>query len=292
LTPPSSSLRGIASMLASASFFVVNDSCMKLVMQHVPPFQVLSMRGAFGALFCLPLLLALGYGKDIGKTLSGWVPIRALAETFAILCFIVALAHMPLGDATAIFQIAPLLVVAGAALLWGEKVGAIRTVLIAFGVAGALLVAQPGAATASPYALLALVTAVGAAARDLASRKVAPDIPGLVVTFATILVVMTAAAISSLVSEAQVVPTGRDLLLSAAAGALLIGGHFFIYTAFRLAAARTLAPFYYAFTAWAVFFGLVIFGDWPNPLAMLGIALIVASGVAVILIHPPHKAET
>jgi drug/metabolite transporter (DMT)-like permease len=291
LTPPPSSLRGIASMLACAAFFVANDSCMKLVMAHAPPYQVLFMRGAFGSLFCLPLLLALGYRRRIALALDRWVLIRAMAETFAILCFILALAHMPLGDITAIFQLAPLLVVAGASLIWGEKVGAVRMLLIAVGVAGALLVAQPGAATASPYALLGLVTAAGAAGRDLASRKVPPDIPGLVVAFATILVVMAAAAISSLVSEAQVAPSGRDLLLSAAAGALLIGGHFFIYMAFRLAAARTLAPFYYAFTAWAVFFGLVIFGDWPNRLALLGIALIVASGVAVILIHPPHKAE-
>jgi drug/metabolite transporter (DMT)-like permease len=285
-------LRGIASMLACAAFFVANDSCMKLVMAHAPPFQVLFMRGAFGSLFCFPLLLALGYGGQIKLAWDPWILIRALAETFAIMSFILALAHMPLGDVTAIFQIAPLLVVAGASLIWGEKAGMVRTVLIAVGVAGALLVAQPGADTASPYAVFGLMTAVGAAARDLASRKVPPDIPGLAVAFATILVVMTAAGISSFVFEDPVLPAGRDLVLSATAGALVIGGHYFIYTAFRLAAPRTLAPFYYAFTAWAVFFGLVIFGDWPNRLALLGIALIVVTGLAVILIHPPHRAET
>ena len=43
------------------------------------------------------------------------------------------------------------------------------------------------------------------------------------------------------------------------------------------------APFYYSFTLWAVISGLVVFGHLPNALALAGILLVVASGLAVVL---------
>jgi drug/metabolite transporter (DMT)-like permease len=270
-------------MIVATATFVANDTCMKLAMAEAPPMQVLVRRGVAACLWCLPLLLLLGHGHAIARVFDRWVLLRCLCEIAAILAFVVALRSMAIADITAIAQIAPLLVLAGAALIWREPIGPARLVLVALGIAGALLVAQPGSGAASLLALLGFATAAGAAARDLVSRRVPRAIPALVVTFATLVTVMLAAAAVGLASEDWIAPTGRHIALMAAAGLFLMFGHLFVFLAYRLAPPRVVAPFFYCLTLWAAISGILVFGDIPNAPAIAGMALIVASGLAVLL---------
>lgn len=278
------SLPGIACVVLACGAFVLNDTCMKLVMADAPPLEVIFMRGVAASLCCLPLVLALGYAPFIRHAANRWVVARALFEAFAVLCFSIALAQMPIADITAIYQTAPLLVVGGVSLIWGERIGPTRIVLISLGIAGALLVAQPGATAASPLALLGFGTSIGAAARDIISRKVRQDIPALIVTFAILIIVMAVTGIASALFEDWVPPQPKHLVLVLVAGALLVGAQFAIFFAYRLTNARTLAPFYYSSTIWAVLSGLAVFSQTPNNLAIVGIMLILCSGLAVIAI--------
>lgn len=284
----SPNLRGILFMILAAGTFVTNDSLMKLVLATTLPMQVLVMRGAAAALWCFPLLFVLGHKAEIYRALNPWVLLRAACEVLAIMSFIVALKHMPIGDVTAIFQTAPLLVLMGVALVWGEKIGGVRMALIAIGVTGALLVAQPGSASASPYAIFGFITAIGSALRDLVGRKVPHDIPGLVVAFATIIVVMLAAATANTMFETWVAPPPQNIIEMLAAGFFLMCGHTFVFLAFRHGQAAAVAPFYYSFTLWAVLSGLVIFHDVPNWLSILGTVFILASGLASIALDRNH----
>ncbi len=281
----SANLRGIASMVLAAGAFVANDTCMKLAMADLPPLQVLALRGIAATLWCLPILLLCGYGKHLPSVLNPWVLLRCLAELVAIMCFIFALYYMPIADITAIIQIAPLLVLVGVALIWKERIGPLRWLLIGFGIVGALMVAQPGAPTASAFAILGFGTALGSAARDIVSRQVPPGIPGLVVAFSMILTVLMGAGAATLAFETTVTPSPDHIGLMAIAGFFLMFGHLLIFLAFRYAPARVVAPFNYAFTLWAVLSGLVVFGDVPNALAVAGMGLIMLSGLCVILLE-------
>ena len=284
----SSNLRGIFFMILAAGTFVTNDSFMKLVLANTPPMQVLVMRGVSAALWCFPLLFILGHKADIHRALNPWVLLRAACEVVAIMSFIIALNHMPIGDVTAIFQIAPLLVLIGVAAIWGEKIGKTRMTLIAIGVTGALLVAQPGSASASSYAAFGFLTAIGSALRDLVGRRVPHEIPGLVVAFTTIIVVMLAAGATNLTFETWVAPPPKNIIMMLAAGFFLMCGHTFVFLAFRHGKAAAVAPFYYSFTLWAVLSGLVVFHDIPNWLSVLGTVLILASGLASIALDRNH----
>ena len=203
----SSNLRGIACMILASGTFVANDSFMKLVLADTPPLQVLLMRGIAATLWCLPLVFIMGYGRDIHRVLNPWVLLRAAFEILAVVSFILALNHMPIGDITAIFQTSPLLVVAGVSLIWGERIGGPRMVLIALAITGALLIAQPGSSTASPYAAFGVLTAIGSALRDIAGKKVPHDIPGIVVALATIIAVMAVAGFVTAFFETWVPPS-------------------------------------------------------------------------------------
>jgi drug/metabolite transporter (DMT)-like permease len=272
-------------MLLATGAFVANDSCMKLALSDAPPLQVLIMRGIAACLWCLPILLILGHGRDLPKVFNRWVALRSLCEVFAILSFILALNEMPIADITAIAQIAPLLVLLGIWLFFGDRIGMLRLALIGVGITGALLVAQPGSEAASPMAILGFFTALGAAGRDIVTRKVPPGTPALIVTFSTLLIVMLCATVGSFAFETQVAPTPRHAWLMAIAGFFLMCGHLFVFLAFRIGEARVVAPFNYSFMIWAGLSGLLIFNEVPNALAIVGMALIMLAGLAVIALE-------
>jgi drug/metabolite transporter (DMT)-like permease len=288
--PAKSGLRGIFAMIMATASFVACDTCMKLVMADAQPMQVLFMRGVAACLWCVPMLLGLGHRNHIRGAADKWVLLRALLETVAVGSYVIALARMPIADILAIFQISPLLLLVGASFFWGERIGLLRYVIIALGIAGALLVAQPGTSTATPYAIFGFVTALASAARDLVARNIPRNIPVPVATFTTLMVVMLAAGAATAAFETWVPPSTRHLVLMAVSGFFLIFGHMFIFHAFRLASAGTVAPFYYAFTVWAVLSGIVVFGSFPDLLASAGMGLIVASGLANVAVERRRRS--
>jgi drug/metabolite transporter (DMT)-like permease len=217
---------------------------------------------------------------------------RNLLELAAILSYVVALANMPIADVVALGQITPLLVLLGVSVLFRERIGGVRMALIGLGFTGALMVAQPTMQGVSVYAVLGLSNAVFSAARDVAGRRVAGHIPGMIVAISAIIVVLVGAGVAHLATEDWVVPGPRHIALLVGAGIFLIFGHFFIFMAYRIGPTGVVAPFYYSFTVWAVISGIVVFNELPNALALAGIALVVASGLAIVLLDERRRRLT
>jgi drug/metabolite transporter (DMT)-like permease len=278
----SSRLNGIVSMVISMGLFIGSDSASKFAFAHVPVFELVMLRGLSAVVCCLVVIFSLGQTAGLGKMFNPWALARGLCEVGANLGFTLAILHLPMGDVTAVAQTAPLMVLLGASLFYGEKLGAVRLLLIGIGVSGALLVAQPGATTFSPYILLGFLVAVSAAGRDLITRKVPQGISSPIVALSVLCMLTLAGAVGTLAFETPLIPDLRYSLLIILAGALMVGGHVGVFLAYTLAPARTIAPFMYSLTLWAVLSSVVLFGDIPNLLAIIGVVLIVLAGLLVI----------
>ncbi|MBZ9854463.1 DMT family transporter [Mesorhizobium sp. CA13] len=285
-------VRGPLFMIVSTGSYLVNDTMMKLATAGLPSYEVLFLRGAAAALWGFPLLFALGYGKQIPLIFDKRVLHRNLLELAAILCYVVALANMQIADSTALGQVTPLLMLVGSSILFGERIGGQRMALIGLGFIGALMVAQPTMQGISVYALLALGNAALSAARDLTGRRVSAEVPGMIVAISAVVVVLIGAGAAHLVSERWIMPEPHHLLLMAGAGFFLIFGHFFIFMAYRVGPTSAVAPFYYCFTVWAVISGLLVFGQFPNALAVCGILLVVGSGLAIVSLDQRKRRLT
>jgi len=279
-----SNLGGIIAMLAATATFTVGDAFMKIAAEQLPPFEVLVLRCVVAGLVCALLVTLRREWHAIAGVLSLRTLLRAFGEALNTLCYVVALARMPLADVIAILQTAPLILILGAAFFYRERIGPIRVMLVLLGFAGALLVAQPGAGGMSSAAVLAFGAAVLIATRDLIGRGVPSEIPVTVVILATILVSLVVAGLASLALETWVTPTAPQLGLLGGAGLCLALGHAGLVLAYRLGETSSVAPFFYSFALWGVVAGLVIWGTLPNALALAGIALIVASGVTIVLL--------
>jgi len=103
------------------------------------------------------------------------------------------------------------------------------------------------------------------------------------VTFATNLMVMVTAGALSLGVESFVAPQGWHLAFLGCAGLFVTLGHVGVLVGYRLGRTVAVAPFFYSFALWGLISGLVIWGALPNALALAGIALIGASGVALLV---------
>lgn len=285
-------LRGPLFMVIACGAYVINDTMLKLATGGLPPYEVLFLRGVAAAIWGMPLLFLLGYRKQLPKLADRKVLLRNIFELGAILCYMLALTNMQIADSSALGQITPMLVLLGASVLFREKIGGVRMALIGTGFVGALMIAQPTMQGISVYALLALANAVFCAARDIAGRRVAAEVPGLIVAISAVLVVLVGAGITHLLLEHWVMPEPRHLLLVAGAGAFLITGHFFIFMSYRIGPTGIVAPFYYTFTVWAVLSGLVVFQQFPNALAIAGIGLVVASGLTIVALDERKRRLT
>ncbi len=286
-----SNLRGIGCMVLATAAFVTTDSLMKVAMAEIPPLQVLILRGLFATCWCVPTLFAMGLASQIPRAKNGWVLLRALSEALAVMCFVIALAKVPIGDITAIMQTSPLLVVVVAALLLRERIGLLRAALIGVGFIGAVMVAQPGSAATSVLAAVGFPAAILAAGRDLLARKVPGNIPAMITVLATLVVVMLCATVGSALLEHWVTPTSQHLLLIAISGLFLMFGQLFLFLAFRLAPASVVAPFLYVATLWAVLSGVLVFRDYPNAMSLAGMALVVGGGLAMVLLDQRRRRK-
>lgn len=285
-----SALPGILAMLGATASFVSTDTLAKIAMSDLPPLQVLFLRNVSATLWCGAAIVFYGLTRQLGGMGNRYVLLRSAAETGGVVAFFICLAQMPIADITAIIQIAPLIVLVAFAVIYKEVIGLWRWALILLGFLGALLVANPGAGGFSPVLLIALLIPFGAGLRDVFTRGVPAGIHGLVPSFAVILMVLTVAGIGHFAFEQWADLAWRHALLFAAAGLFLMFGQILILAAFRIAEARVVAPLLYSFMLWATLSGIFVFGDPLTWNGLAGMAMIVASGMALTLFAPARKS--
>jgi drug/metabolite transporter (DMT)-like permease len=278
----SQDLRAILAMVMAMGTLVASDSCVKLALASTPLFQLMLIRGLVAVMICLGLILVMGQAAQLPRMFDKWLVARGLLETVANVSFTLGLAYVAIADLTAIAQTCPLLVLLGAWFFHGQSLSRLRLVLILGGITGAMLVAQPGTGAVSLFASLGFLTAIAAAVRDLITPNVPRDTSPLIAALTVLVCLAATGAAGTLAFEEPVMPSTQVLLLMVLAGGLSVTGHLLLYTAYQLGDARTVAPFMYSLTIWAVLAGLLVFSEVPNGLAMAGMAVVAAAGLAII----------
>ena len=275
--------RGALLMIGSMACFVVNDACIKAAGQDLPLFQILVIRSIAASIMIWMLARAIGALRwDLPGRDWGWIALRSLAEAAAAYFFLTALINMPIANATAILQVLPLSVTLGAALFLNEPIGWRRMLAIAAGFAGMLLIVRPGPDGFSLYSGYALVAVLCVTARDLAVRKLSSEVPSMTVALIGSMAVLGFSTIMSLTIDWQPVSFGSGALI-AGASLFIIGGYVFSVWVMRMGEVSFVAPFRYTSLVWALIVGLIVFGDWPDGLTLLGAGIVVASGVFTLI---------
>lgn len=270
---------GAGLMIASMACFTLNDTLVKLTDGALPLGQLLTLRGVFSVLLIYVLARSLGGVRlDLGCRNWGLVGLRSVAEIGAAYFFITALLNLPLANVTAILQVLPLTVTLGAAIVFREAVGWRRALAIAVGFCGMLLIVRPGPEGLSIWSLYAVMAVICVTVRDLATRKLSVDVPGMTVTLAAAVAVLVFFGLYSTGETWQPVTLELWLLL-AGASILIFGGYYFSVQVMRTGEISFIAPFRYTGLIWALVLGWFVFGEWPSALTLLGAAIVVGMGL-------------
>ncbi|HWK15645.1 MAG TPA: DMT family transporter [Rhizobiaceae bacterium] len=275
----SSNMRGALFMTLAMSAFTINDAIAKHVADVMNIGQLIFVRGAFATVMIGTLAWASGAFRGGAWYSHPMVWLRAAGDLAASVTFLLALSRMPLANVSAVLQSLPLAVTMGAALFLGEPVGWRRWIAIVVGFAGVMIVVRPGFEGFDAYAIYALLCVLFCVVRDLATRRLPPHIPSLLVA------TVTAGCIGAF-GGLMTVPLGgwtpmdwRTTGELAIAAVLLITGYQFIIKAMREGDISFVAPFRYTALVWAITLGMVMFGDIPDLAMILGSALVIASGI-------------
>ena len=275
----SDNLKGALFMMGSMAGFTLNDAFIKLASSELPFFQIVFLRGIPATL--LMALVAHWFGlltfriprDDIRR-----VAIRSLAEIGAVYFFLTALFNMPIANAIAILQILPLVVALAGYLFLGEPLGWRRIMAIVIGFLGMLLIVRPGAEGFTIYAVYVLIAVLMVTIRDLATRGVSKETPSFTVAIASSTAVLVFAGFGATGTE-WVPLTPRLGLILLASSVFIAAAYLFGVLTMRVGEIGFIAPFRYTSLVWALILGVLMFGEWPEPITLLGATIVVATGI-------------
>jgi drug/metabolite transporter (DMT)-like permease len=277
--PRQDALKGGVYMAIAMASFVSNDTLVKLLSPELPVGTLIFWRGVFASLILLAALCINGSLPHLPMAASPKVVLRSLTDGIATILFITALVHMPIANLTSISHAAPLVVTALAAIFLKEHVGWRRTTAILVGFLGVLLITRPSSGGFDRYALMGVGVVAGVALRDILTRRIPSSVPALVVAFANSALVVAAAFVLAQIEGGLEMPRWHQLLHLVAAGVFLSLGYLFMVQTLRFADISASASIRYTGVLWALLSGIVVFGEIPHRLALVGIVLIVASGI-------------
>ncbi|TLP61531.1 DMT family transporter [Parasedimentitalea maritima] len=270
---------GALLMIGSMAGFTINDTLVKMVGGEMPLSQILTLRGVVATLLIYLLARRLGSLRwNLAKGDWGLVAARCVAELLSTYLFLTALMVTPLANLTAILQGLPLTITLGAALFFCEPVGWRRISAILVGFCGILLIVRPGVDGFGSGTLYALGAVIAITARDLLTRRMSSEVPSMVVTLLASLTVLVFGLVASTQVTWQPV-TVNSLAIVTGAAVFIFVGYLCSVMTMRVGDVAFVSPFRYTGLLWALLLGWLVFGDWPDPLTLLGAAIVVATGL-------------
>jgi drug/metabolite transporter (DMT)-like permease len=278
--------RGIVFMTSGMGCLVLNDSMMKYMVGSFDVAQIVVVRGLMAVTMLFAIARATGATSRLPRLANRTVGLRVVLDSLTTLLFIGSLMHLPIGNATAINLASPLMMALFAAFFLGEHPGPLRWLAIGAGFGGVVLVIQPRVDDFNAWALMCVAATVFQAWRDLLTRRIPPEIPGILIALGSLAFVTLVASALLLLQEWKPVSV-RDVGLLAIAAALLALGYWLIVNSMRHGEVSVVAPFRYSGLLVALTTGFIVWGDVPSPMAWSGIALLFASGI--YLLHADRR---
>ena len=265
-------------MIGAVFCFASMDATAKYLMKEIGPAQTIWARYTVQALLVTVLILPKIniYGKTKYPKLQF---LRSVALMMATTLFFFAFSRLGLAEASAIFNISPVLITLGAFLFLREQIGPRRVIGILVSLLGALIIIRPGSGVFTIYAILPLGAAIFYSTYSLATRFVGTDESPWTSLFYS--AIFGAICYSTYIVFHWNPMSNNALLLTIIIGLFGTAGHICLIKALTLGEASLVAPFIYTNLLFTTIWGVVLFGNFPDFWTIAGALIIVAAGIYV-----------
>ena len=270
--------KGIWLFCAAILLFSTMDIVAKDLMERHGSMQVVWARYAsqffWTVLVLSPRLLTLVKTNHLGLQL-----IRSACLFGGTFFFFTSIKFLALAEATAIFNISPLVITILSVVILKEVVGIRRWLGVLTGLAGALIIIQPGADLFTPASFLPVCAAICFAGYAISTRFLGSDEPHATSFFYTTLIGTIAASL--FIPFVWETPNTRDMFAMSTFGIIGACGHILLIIALGYAQASVLAPFTYLGVLFGAFWGFVFFAEVPGLATWIGAIVIIGAGLYV-----------
>ena len=291
---------GSLSAIIAVFCFSTNDVAIKFISKDYALHLVVLIRSLVGLMVLFLFIVPLSGGVQVLYTNRlGLHLLRGFCVVFANITFFLGLAALPLAEGVAIFFISPLLITIFSVVFLKEIVGPRRWAAVTIGLIGVLVILRPGSATFQTASLLPLSAAFGYATLHMLTRYIGKTESAASMSFyiqLTFLVVCLTLGLTigdgkfsgwndpslEFLFRAWSWPNNDHYLILILIGTTSAFGGFFISQAYRISEAAVVAPFEYIALPIAIFWGVIVFGEFPDKTTFIGIALILGSGLYII----------
>ena len=272
-------LKGILFMILAMAGFAFEDLFIKLLSTYFPISEVIIILGFTGT-FIFFIIALLQNAPIIHKDLlNKHVMIRTICELLGAVFFVTAIALTPLSSATAILQIAPLLVTIGAVIFFKEKVGWRRWTAVFIGFIGVLLIVRPGFEGFMPASIFAILGSVFLAARDLATRAMQVKLPSVTIALYAFIAFGISGILIIPFNSPMVLPTSNQIIYFIGASAFGVIAYYSLVISSRIGEMSVISPFRYSRIVFAMLLAIIILDENPDGLTLIGASIVVASGL-------------
>lgn len=258
---------------------LISDVFIKLLEPGAPIFQFAFVRCVISVLLLLPLASKL----DRNNLFAGFkIHIaRAHVHLAGLLCMVIALGHLPLATANAVFYAAPLLVMVLSAVFFSEKLTPLSVTAVFSGFAGIIVILRP--IEFNWAAIAALGSAFALAINAVMVRRLPKEQSTTHKLFLNYLLILPAAGALAWWEGAA---WNTEILLSALGSAVFILGYnMTVLLAYHQVDANQVTSAEYTGLIWAVAIGWIFFAEVPDIWFLVGSLMIV---VPLLLIGFQH----
>ncbi len=274
-------LKGALFALLAFAIFATHDVVIKYLGGTYEAPQIIF----FSVLFSFPLIVFIllrdAEGGSLRPVHPWWTAARTISSAIGAGGAFYAFSVLPLTQVYPILFAMPLLITVFAIPILGERVGIHRGIAVIVGLIGVIVVLQPRTATLTLGHFAALGAAVFSAFASIVMRKIGRDERTVVLQFYPLIVNFL--VMGALLPFVYVPMELVDLGASAVVASFAMMATACLVMAYRLAPAVIVAPMQYSQIIWASIFGAIFFGESLDRPTMIGTAIIIASGLYIVL---------
>jgi len=284
--------RGILLMLLASLSFAAMGGFAKVVSQALPPVEVTFFRNIFGVMLVGFSIYKVPLKQRGGKP---WLLLfRGSMGFAALLAYFYIMAHIPLGEAVTYNKTSPIFVAIFAYLFLNEKLHKNALFAIIIGFVGIILIAQPQGGSFDKYDILGIFSGIGAALAYTSIRELRKyyDTRAIVMSFMAVGTVapLFLMLITPYVTVSEnfdwmfaefVMPAGVEWGYVTAVGIFATISQLLMTKAYELTKAGIVGTISYSNIVFAVIIGVMLGDPIPGFWTVLGILLVITSGLLV-----------
>ncbi len=270
-------VRGILCILLAAFFFSLMTLFVRLS-GDLPVMQKAFFRNLVASAVAASILLRSGEGFRIHPGCAATLLKRCAFGTAGLIGNFWAIDRIGIADANMLNKLAPFFAVIMSIFILKELPGIVDILSVLLAFAGAVLVVRPSAGLASLPALAGVAGGFFAGLAYTYVRKLGKmgERSGVIVLCFSVFSCLV--CLPFLLFDYHPM-TGRQWLFLLLAGCAAAGGQLSVTAAYRLAPAREISVYDYSQVIYAALLGILVLGEWPQPLSVVGYAVIIAAAV-------------